>query len=91
MIADFKERCEEVYRYWNKHMPMMVAEECAELIKAISKFERHSCPETTKDLVDEMGDVIISIEALRQYYQIPEEWIEDRIIKKLNRRYDDET
>lgn len=89
-LKEYIEGCEAARIFWNDRVPMMVMEECAELIQAISKFNRHMNPETSQDLIDEIGDVYISLEMLRQYYKIPLPAVKKRIFDKLDRRYDEE-
>lgn len=65
-------------------------EECAELIQAISKEKRGN---SDKDhLAEEMADVIICIEMLKQIYNITEDeiysWVinkQERIIKRIEK------
>lgn len=58
-------------------------EECAELIQAISKEKRGN---SDKDhLVEEMADVIICIEMLKQIYNITEDEIYSWVITKQER------
>jgi NTP pyrophosphatase (non-canonical NTP hydrolase) len=81
-------------------MPMMALEECEELALAICKVERafadrpdvsNTYEDAMEGLVDEMGDVLIAVEALRQYYRIPQSKIDMRLELKLNKRYPAET
>lgn len=90
-------QCREVAKHWGNRMPMMCMEEAAELIQAISKMERIaglkpeetplSEPDRKQDLIDEMGDILIAIEALKEYYDIPDAKVEMRIEEKLARKY----
>ena len=58
-------------------------EECAELIQAISKEKRRN---SDKDhLAEEMADVIICIEMLKQIYNITEDEIYSWVITKQER------
>lgn len=106
---EFLRKCDEVQKYWRDRMPMMVMEEAAELIQAISKYERYivssdfgiidddKAREISQNLIDEVGDMYISLMALQfQYkylnehvdpYKPVEELIELRIEKKLNKKY----
>lgn len=75
-------------------MPMMAMEECAELIQAISKMERYTVDDeprghwhTEKDLIAEIGDVIISMNALMEIYGLEYSRLDDYIFEKLNRTY----
>ena len=89
------EMYKEVAEYWGDRMPMMAMEEMAELIKAISKFERLDFAEETNEMIksgwlnviDEIGDVFISCKALMSRYGIPQERVDKRINDKLNKKY----
>lgn len=92
MRPQYIPQCREVAKHWGNRMPMMCMEEAAELIQAISKMER--VPETGETVIDskehlieEMGDILIAVEALREFYRIPEDKIEMRIREKLARKY----
>lgn len=58
-------------------------EECAELIQAISKEKRGKSDKC--HLAEEMADVIICIEMLKQIYNITEDTIYSWIINKQER------
>ena len=58
-------------------------EECAELIQAISKQKRGKSDK--ENLAEEMADVIICIEMLKQIYNITEDEIYSWIINKQER------
>ena len=58
-------------------------EECAELIQAISKEKRGKSDKS--HLAEEMADVIICIEMLKQIYNITEDEIHSWIINKQER------
>lgn len=70
--------------YYGKDAQSTVCmEECAELIQAISKEKRG---ESDKDhLVEEMADVLISIELLKEIYEVSNEQINDWIDEKQKR------
>lgn len=96
--ADFESGCLDVARHWGQRMPMMAIEELGELTQAICKMERvgtkpygQTYPDLSSDLVDEIGDVLISLEALKQYYRIPQARIDARIESKLSISYPVET
>lgn len=65
-------------------------EECAELIQAISKAKRGKLDED--NMMEEIADVLIYIEMLKQIYNIPdcsiENWIECKQKRTLNRMED---
>ena len=67
-------------------------EECAELIQAISKMIRRNDELSEEDydhLEEEVADVLICIETLKQIYSIPDlnikEWIERTQKRMINR------
>lgn len=70
--------------YYGKDAQSTVCmEECAELIQAISKEKRG---ESDKDhLVEEMADVLISIELLKEIYEVSNEQINEWIDEKQKR------
>lgn len=61
-------------------------EECGELIQAISKMKRGKNNYT--NLVEEMADVLISIELLKQIYNIDDNDLQGWIDFKVNRNYE---
>lgn len=79
----------KVYDYWGDRMPLLACEEMAELIQAISKYERAVFNENRpkQEVIDEMRDVIISIAALGERYDISEKELQKAINKKLDRCY----
>ena len=84
------EKISGIGEYWGDKMPMMAMEECGELIQAISKCERAGLSNfvaTRNNLIEEMGDVIISIYALGDRYSITPEDICDYIDSKINKKY----
>lgn len=94
--SDFEVACKDVARHWGTRMPMMTLEECGELVQAVCKVERafenrpdpsNVYVDAVESLVDEMGDILIAVEALRQYYRIPQSKIDMRIESKLAQHY----
>lgn len=86
-----------VNEYWGDLMPMMTMEELSECIQAISKLERalnsaddKEIERRKNDLVKEMADVSISLDALRCRYGIRWDDVSRRRKKKLNKKYDKE-
>lgn len=79
--------------YYGKEIQAIVCmEECAELIQAISKMIRRNDELSEKDhdhLEEEVADVLICVETLKQIYSIPdlniEEWIERKQKRMINR------
>ena len=58
-------------------------EECAELIQAISKMKRGK--DNRNNLIEEMADVMICIEILKQVYGISDNEIQNYVRQKQNR------
>ena len=92
----------DVAEYWGDKMPMLMMEECGELIQAVSKYERYlntPHPETDGDtindkcevlrdsLLEEIRDVYISLEAIKHFYSIDDNEINGLIEQKLNKKY----
>lgn len=70
--------------YYGKDAQSTVCmEECAELIQAISKEKRGKSDK--KHLVEEMADVLISIELLKEIYEVSNEQINNWIDEKQKR------
>lgn len=85
MAIDFKPYA-AVNDHWGDKMPLMACEEMAELIQAISKFERGK--DNKQDIITEMADVWISCCALANRYNISEAEVGEAIWKKMDKRYD---
>lgn len=86
MITD--EDIKGILKYWEKLFPIMACEEAGEFIQAISKMERSENNETIKrNLIDEIGDMHITLVCIAKYYGIDTMDIEERINKKLNKKY----
>ena len=96
-MLEIARKTNEVSEYWGNLMPMMVMEEAGELIQAISKYERTLAKNGTeedqskarKNLIDEIGDMWISLMALQSHYE-DGTWgdlIDSRIKEKLNKKY----
>ena len=91
IFAADTESVKGVNDYWEYHMPICAMEECAELIKEISKIERardHSLNVYYGNLRREMADVIISIAALCERYGIDPNHVNEAIDEKLSRKYE---
>ena len=94
MAIDF-EPYKTVNEYWGDKMPMMACEEMAELIQAISKFERHlgdgDFSETKihyrRAIITEMADVNIACAALCDRYSIQPADVGEAIYEKLDKKY----
>ena len=98
--AEMDEIAKEISEWWNELLPMMLVEECAELQKAVIKLERFErCDDTDSyedrlkkeqlkdDIITEMADVIISIEAYRHWQDMDLELITRALNDKLQKRY----
>ena len=97
MMVKIKEETKDVAEFWNDKMPMMAMEECGELIQAISKWSRKggktyegldTYTKEGRNLIVEMGDIIISIGALLNLADIPEDDLNDYVTEKLSKKYD---
>lgn len=96
-MSDLEIQMQDVGDFWKEKMPMMTMEELAELIQAISKFQRSEGGDLTQvynDLVKEMADVYISIHALMWWYTDNESMydcfkddIMAAVVEKLNKKY----
>lgn len=67
----------------------ILQEECAELIKALSKYKREnyskSNEETRSNLIEEMSHVLISIDVVSSILEISVSEIQDEITKKCKK------
>ena len=62
---EFEEFAKSVSEFWDDMMPILCMEELGELVQAISKVERDDKEDSRVErLIDEMGDVLISVWAL---------------------------
>ena len=90
-------KCETVSDFWGSQMPMNAMEEMAELIQAISKFERSFVDGKEPNLniyqmrkgaiVIEIADVWIATIALMHYYDIDLGIIVEKMSEKLEKKY----
>ena len=68
--------------YYGKDVQTTVCmEECAELIQSISKLKRYGVYDTS-NLAEEMADVLICIEILKQVYSVTDAELQEWIDKK---------
>lgn len=81
-----------VDHYGEEIQSTVCMEECAELIQAISKMIRRNDELSEEDydhLEEEVADVLICIETLKQIYSIPDlnikEWIDRKQKRMINR------
>ena len=77
----------DVADYWGDKMPMLLMEECGELIQAVSKYEREYSKKRRDNLLEEIRDMYISLEAIKYLYSIDDNELNDLIEKKLNKKY----
>ena len=74
---------ESIQHYGKNNQSTVCMEECAELIQAISKAK---CGKINRDnIIEEIADVLICIEMLKQMYMISDEKINKWIEKKQAR------
>lgn len=74
---------ESILRYGRNNQSTVCMEECAELIQAISKAKRGKI--NRDNMIEEIADVLICIEMLKQMYMISDEKINKWIEKKQER------
>ena len=87
MLTDYNDEIKTVASFWGDKMPMMLMEECGELIQALSKRERNHTLETEINVIEEIADVLISIGAVMEHYGISDDEVKHRICNKLDRQY----
>lgn len=63
-------------------------EECAELIQAISKFQRYKTSKEREQVIEEMADVMICLEQLKLMCNIWDEELQGEIDYKCRRTKD---
>ena len=74
---------ESILHYGKNNQSTVCMEECAELIQAISKAKRGKIDRD--NMIEEIADVLICIEMLKQMYMISDEKINKQIKKKQAR------
>ena len=76
-----------VDHYGEEIQATVCMQECAELIQSISKEKRGKIDRD--NMIEEIADVLICIETLKQIYSIPdlniEEWIERKQKRMINK------
>lgn len=94
---DLTEQLSMLSKFGIERQSMIAMEECAELQKAVSKLIRYAdsdyekFKQLRKDLVEEIGDVMICIYQLKLFYEIKQSEIQKVIDFKQKRgldRYD---
>lgn len=74
---------DSIQHYGKNNQSTVCMEECAELIQAISKAKRGKI--NRDNIIEEIADVLICIEMLKQMYMISDEKINKWIEKKQAR------
>lgn len=78
---------ESILHYGKNNQSTVCMEECAELIQAISKAKRGKIDRD--NMIEEIADVLICIEMLKQMYMISDEkinkWIEKKQAREVKR------
>ena len=72
-----------IKHYGSDLQTVVCMEECAELIQAISKMKRGK--DNRDNLIEEMADVMICIEILKQVYGVSDNEIQNYVCQKQNR------
>lgn len=78
-----KNIADSIQHYGKNNQSTVCMEECAELIQAISKAKRGKIDRD--NMIEEIADVLICIEMLKQMYMISDEKINKWIEKKQAR------
>ena len=73
-----------IAKFGHNNQLVMVIEESAELIKAVTKYKRWPNLTTLQDMYDEAADVLIMIEQIKLMFDC-EKQIKERIDFKVNR------
>lgn len=76
---------ESIRKYGKEIQSIVCMEECSELIQAISKCLRGK-PDVTDNLAEEMADVTICLDLLKEMYGIPDAQLEEWIARKTARQ-----
>ena len=72
-----------IKHYGSDMQTVVCMEECAELIQAISKMKRGK--DNRDNLIEEIADVMICIEILKQVYVVSDSEIQNYVCKKQDR------
>ena len=76
-----------IQHYGRNNQSTVCMEECAELIQAVSKAKRGKI--NRDNMIEEIADVLICIEMLKQMYMISDEkinkWIEKKQVREAER------
>lgn len=69
----------------NDYQLCVAMEECAELVQAISKYKRYGTGEAQEHIAEEIADVLIVIDEVKQICNITDEQIKSYHDKKIDR------
>ena len=83
IIIDSNVVKKSIEHYGTDLQTVVCMEECAELIQAISKMKRGK--DNRDNLIEEIADVMICIEILKQVYGISDNEIQNYVCQKQNR------
>ena len=83
IIIDSNVAKKSIEHYGADLQTVVCMEECAELIQAISKMKRGK--DNRDNLIEEIADVMICIEILKQVYGISDNEIQNYVCQKQNR------
>lgn len=83
IIIDSNVAKKSIEHYGADLQTVVCMEECAELIQAISKMKRGK--DNRDNLIEEVADVMICIEILKQVYGISDNEIQNYVCQKQNR------
>ena len=90
----------KIRNWWGGKLPLMACEEAGEFIQAVSKAERSEYKTNRYDdirfldapvkehLIEEIGDLAISLAAVCRLYDISEAEVQEYILHKTSMRYD---
>ena len=83
IIIDSNVVKKSIEHYGANLQTVVCMEECAELIQAVSKMKRGK--DNRDNLIEEIADVMICIEILKQVYGISDNEIQNYVCQKQNR------
>ena len=90
-FIDLFDYSKPIAEHWGEELcPLVLAEECGEMMQAISKYCRHlyfmghANPEQKHAIADEMGDTMLMMMAVDRFYDIDPEEIQNRVSYKAN-------
>lgn len=84
----YKEECIRIAKHYGDQQFGIVTEELAELIQAISKYQRKPGEESKTNVTEEMADVYIMLEQLKHLLGISDANIEKVELAKIKRQFD---